>query len=372
MSELSTFVDAVYDCYDKIVPEVEEGQELPPKDVLEEVCQILLNVSCMREEGRFPSFRVCFIRPDSELLDTYIYAHVLLFEKPVNFTPRDLNKLAPALNPVMSYLILDTRERPFKALGVIAAYTAWEKIVTRELSSGNRLPRIPNILVSGPGELRACFGESSIMNYNAGRCIFFRTDTFTSTLVADQLGNGTSISENDRLRLLYRVLWQVSNYGHGTAILIVPSAEACKEFIDLKYQLDSGFLFNDGKTLSILSGKGREKEIITYADLIAKLTNVDGSVVLTKDLELLGFGAEILIDKMDSRLPDMCFIGYDNKEQTYKTFKDHGMRHRAGYRFCNAVEDSVAFVISQDGMVEACTKHDGKVVVYDNVALPLL
>ena len=372
MDELTTFVDAVYDCYDKSVNNLEDDQKLPPKDVLEEVCQVLLNVSCMREEGRFPSFRVCFIRPDSELLDTYIYAHVLLFEKPVNFTPRDLNKLAPALNPVMSYLILDTRERPFKALGVIAAYTAWEKIVTRELSSGNRLPRIPNILVSGPGELRACFGESSIMNYNAGRCIFFRTDTFTSTLVADQLGNGTSISENDRLRLLYRVLWQVSNYGHGAAILIVPSAEACKEFIDLKYQLDSGFLFNDGKTLSILSGKGREKEIITYADLIAKLTNVDGSVVLTKDLELLGFGAEILIDKMDSRLPDMCFIGYDNKEQTYKTFKDHGMRHRAGYRFCNAVEDSVAFVISQDGMVEACTKHDGKVVVYDNVALPLL
>ena len=105
MSELSTFVDAVYDCYDKIVPEVEEGQELPPKDVLEEVCQILLNVSCMREEGRFPSFRVCFIRPDAELLDTYIYAHVLLFKEPVNFTPRDLNKLAPALSPVMSYLI---------------------------------------------------------------------------------------------------------------------------------------------------------------------------------------------------------------------------------------------------------------------------
>ena len=50
----------------------------------------------------------------------------------------------------------------------------------------------------------------------------------------------------------------------------------------------------------------------------------------------------------------------------------YGMRHRAGYRFCDAVEGSVAFIISQDGMVEACTKHDGKVVVYDNVALPLL
>ena len=372
MSELSTFVDAVYDCYDKIVPEVEEGQELPPKDVLEEVCQILLNVSCMREEGRFPSFRVCFIRPDAELLDTYIYAHVLLFREPVNFSPRDLNKLAPALSPVMSYLILDISQRPFRALGVIAAYTAWEKIVTRELSSGNRMPRVPNILVSGPGELRACFGETSMINYNAGRCIFFRTDIFTSTLVSEKLENGTSIPENDRLRLLYRILWKVSNYGHGAAILIAPSAESCKGFIDLKYQLDSGFLFDDGSRPEPLSAKAKEKEITTYADLIARLTNVDGSVVLTKDLELLGFGAEILVDEMKSRLPEMCFIGYDNKEQTYKTFKDHGMRHRAGYRFCDAVEGSVAFIISQDGMVEACTKNDGKVYVYDNVALPLL
>ena len=56
MDELTTFVDAVYDCYDKSVNNLEDDQKLPPKDVLEEVCQVLLNVSCMREEGRFPSF----------------------------------------------------------------------------------------------------------------------------------------------------------------------------------------------------------------------------------------------------------------------------------------------------------------------------
>ena len=47
-------------------------------------------------------------------------------------------------------------------------------------------------------------------------------------------------------------------------------------------------------------------------------------------------------------------------------------RHCLRYRFVDAVEGSVAFIISQDGIIEACTKHDGKVIVYDNVALPLL
>ena len=68
----------------------------------------------------------------------------------------------------------------------------------------------------------------------------------------------------------------------------------------------------------------------------------------------------------------LAFLGYDNREDKSKKFKDNGMRHRAGYRFCNAVEGSVVFIISQDGTVEACTKHDGRVIVYDNVALPML
>ena len=58
MSDISTFVDSVYDLYDQAVSDMEDDQKLPPRDILEEVCQVLLNVSCMREEGGFPSFRV--------------------------------------------------------------------------------------------------------------------------------------------------------------------------------------------------------------------------------------------------------------------------------------------------------------------------
>jgi hypothetical protein len=190
--------------------------------------------------------------------------------------------------------------------------------------------------------------------------------------VSQQLEKGAHVSDKERLRLLYRILWMVSDYRHGGAILIVPDEESCKEFVDIKYRLPSGYLFSDRERLEELSGNAREKEIVTYADLIAKLTSVDGSVVLTKDLHLLGFGAETLVDKMGSKHPAMQFMEFDDTENTRKQFKDNGMRHRAGYRFCSAVPDSVAFVISQDGTIEACTQHEGKVVVYDNVALPLV
>ena len=128
MDGITGFVDAIYNCYENMGAAFEDDQKLPSKDVLEDVCQTLLNISCMREEGRFPSFRVCFIRPDSELLSAYIYSHTLLFSKPIEFNTREMNKLAPALNPDMSYLVLDISERPFKAIGIIASYTTWQKI----------------------------------------------------------------------------------------------------------------------------------------------------------------------------------------------------------------------------------------------------
>ena len=371
-SGLSAFIDAIYNNYHKVLPVVEEeDQKLPIREVMEEVCQTLLDISCTREEGRFPTFRVCFIHSDSDLLSAYIYAHPLLFTKPVGFNNREIHKLAPALNADMSYLMLDIRERPFKATGIIAAYTTWEKIVTGELVSGNRMPRIPNILVSGPGELKACFGETSLVNYVSGSCIFTRTDTFISTWVSEQLLGETRIPVAEYRQLIYRVLWLMVNYRHGGTVLIVPSEESCAKYIDIKYQLPTCFLFNDNKRLVKLSSKMRAKDIVTYADMIAKLTCVDGSVVLTKDLDLIGFGAETLVDKMQRRQPDVRFIGYDGEEETSKQFKDYGMRHRAGYRFCDAVKGSVAIIVSQDGSIECCTEHDGVVYVYENVALPL-
>ena len=45
------------------------------------------------------------------------------------------------------------------------------------------------------------------------------------------------------------------------------------------------------------------------------------------------------------------------------------MRHRSCFKFCSAVEGTVALIASHDGFIKACTQHDGKVVVYDNVSV---
>lgn len=372
MNGIREFVNAFYENFEKAGFCIEEDQQLPSREDLEEVCGLLLNISCIPEEARYPAFRVCFIRPDSEFLDAYIYSHILLFEEPVPFVKRNLVKLAPALSSDRSYLVLDLRTKPFAAVGIIASYTVWEKIVTGELKTGTRMPRIPNIAVMEPGRLEACFGESPIVSYTAGDILHFRTDTFTSTLVADQLRKNSRVSDRDRLPFLYRIIRHMSGYGHGGQIFITPSAEACAEVLDIKYKMSASFLFDSQDDDIYPTGKRREKERGTYADMIAKFTCVDGAVVLTKDFDLIGFGAEMVLNVPDRETPVMRFIAYDDREDPGRSFRDNGMRHRACYRFCDAVEGAVAIVLSQDGHFKACTRDNGRVVVYDNVALPIL
>ena len=141
------------------------------------------------------------------------------------------------------------------------------------------------------------------------------------------------------------------------------------KYLDIKYRVNSRFIFNEEKSLVDMSKTARDKELVSYSDFVAKLTTVDGAVVLDKNLNLYGFGAEILTDRMERRTPKMRFLKTDDTEDPSKRFDDNGTRHRSGYRLCNCIENSVAVICSQDGTIRACTKQDGAVVVYSNIVV---
>lgn len=370
MDEIKQFVKTVCERFDSLENAPEEDQKLPPAPVLETVCHVLHNVSCQQEEHRYPAFRVCFIAPESELLDMYVYSHVLLFERPLRFNAFELNKLFPALNINMSYLMLDISHNPFLIIGIIASYTEWERIVGKEVATGTRMPLIPNIAVRGPGKLEACFGENSLVSFNAGSVVCYRTDTFTSTIVADRLREGSHVSEEDRLSLLERIIGNMKRYAHGGQLFIVPSLETCGGCIDIKYQLPCRCLFRKEDTFKGIRGRSQVKELTAYADLVSKFTSVDGAVVLTRDFDLIGFGAEVIGDMTNRKPPKIRFIRQDGTEDPDRNFNDHGMRHRSGYRFCDTVEGAVGIILSQDGSVKVCTKREGVLYVFDNVGLP--
>ena len=371
MTDLDKFLAEIIRDYEAYADFIEEDQKLPPEEALSEVLQVLLNVSCLREEGRYPSFRVCFISPDSKYLDAYIFSRVFLFHDPVEFSVSKLHKLAPALNPEISYLMLDLSEKPYKTVGILAAHTSLSESIVNFKPGGTRMPQIPNILVKDPGNLEFCFGEISVVSYFCSETAHFRTDTLTSTLVAEKLRSGSNIPEADRLMFLYKVIRLINSYRHGGNVFIVPNNKDLTGIIDTKYELPA-HLFGENRSDYLSSDIVRKKHISVYADIVARLSCVDGGVVLNKDLALIGFGGQAIADLTNIKPPKMRFVAYDGHIEANRRFNDKGMRHRACYRFCEMIDDSVALIFSQDGSIQACTQDEDQVVVYLNVGIPSL
>lgn len=99
---------------------------------------------------------------------------------------------------------------------------------------------------------------------------------------------------------------------------------------------------------------------------LATLTAVDGAVVLTDRFRLLGFGAEVI-----AQSPTLTTVtaAYDNTAQNTSVvpIDAYGTRHRSSFRFCSSLEDSVAFVVSQDGGVKAVKRVGGNVFLWPDV-----
>jgi hypothetical protein len=96
---------------------------------------------------------------------------------------------------------------------------------------------------------------------------------------------------------------------------------------------------------------------------LSSLASVDGALVLTDKLNLLGFGAEFRVygdTKNNIRFSDDAF----GSKVNMRRFESFGTRHRSAFRFCNEYPNAVAFVISQDGDIKAIKKVNNDLIVW--------
>lgn len=111
-----------------------------------------------------------------------------------------------------------------------------------------------------------------------------------------------------------------------------------------------------------------EEQLGDAADFVSRLTAVDGALVMTSDLRVLGFGAEIVLD---TAVPVTAYevVGNPDLAETWPEVdsQSFGMRHRSALR-CVSVSNSVAaFVVSQDNSVSFIWKKGRTVLLKKNV-----
>ena len=84
------------------------------------------------------------------------------------------------------------------------------------------------------------------------------------------------------------------------------------------------------------------------------------------DFVLSGFGGEVIALSPTLhrvKVATDCFA----KHGAHVSIEEYGTRHRSAFRFCSSFEDSVAFIISQDGGVKVTKRHGADVLLWPDV-----
>lgn len=343
--------------------------------------------------------------------------------RPVPLTVAELRRLAPVADPRRVLIAVEAvgegEQRSLRIYGLIdVGLSNWEMARhERGMAAG-----APHALVVGstrPGELIIARGHRPVLRLRAGKVVspargvlyagpvagFFAgaTDWLIDEAIrrAEVPASAVHRDEPDDSRdfahveFIESVLLNVADLHHGGALLFVPDdvdEERLAESVSLKYRLASDrpqrallaaitarleHNVTDERLrerralkpdhLEELRGYAWHQErmedaAMDAARFIASLTAVDGAVVLTDKLRIIGFGGEVHVSSGTDTIHDATDA--EGTELTAAAFTGYGTRHRSAFRFVEGMDPAIAFILSQDGGIKAATRVGESVVMW--------
>jgi hypothetical protein len=376
----------------------------------------------LTEEGRPTVFRIAYIASDAPVSrrdrDELPPITKYPFRDPIPFTHGELRRLAPVADPRCVLIAVEYAGERLQIHGLIDIGLALWEMARHERVSGFSSPEALVIMSSRPGELSISRGDRSVLRLRDGQIVkpaesvlrigpvaeFFAPATDVFIRNACQLsGIDQNPDEDDglafaHLSFIESVLLYTAELKHGGTLLFVPEEFSHEDSrllgrASIKYIMPSnrprdalvsamaarltrnateenleGKKLVKGEALEQLAAEewnqnDCEDAARDAARFIASLTSVDGAVVLTDTLRVLGFGAEVTIPFSGT---DKVYIAQDadGTDVRESRFAEFGTRHRSAFRFAASMEQAVAFVMSQDGGVKAVRQVGSKLLMW--------
>jgi hypothetical protein len=342
--------------------------------------------------------------------------------QPVPFTVAELRRLAPVADPrrvlIAVELAGEHAHGRLQIYGLIDVGMALWEMARHERISGTASPQALVVTSTRPGELSISRGDHPVIRLRAGEVVSPSRSVLFSGPVArfflhaseeligeacERSGVSQDPDEDDGLSFSHlwfieSILLHTAGLKHGGAVLFVRDAVAdddrrLHEAVSIKYRLPStrprdallaamamrlehnhlaerlhrrrSVKHQDLEDLEALAWNQRDLEDSSRdsARFIGSLTAVDGAVVLTDKLRLIGFGGEV---RVSSPGTDTIHIAQNDEgeESIAAPFTGYGTRHRSAFRFVESIEPSVAFILSQDGGIKAATRVGERVVMW--------
>ena len=396
----------------------------PSRPQLEQVLSASYQASLFREEDRPVTFRIALADPRSFEPGAGPPAglHRLVFSELRPLDQHELRRLSPAAVFSRSFIgaLLDGDRLP-SIWGLIHSGPYWLQSVRGGRETLQAIPPVPTIAVTGPGRVLVEAGPVVIAELTNGTLVGDRLDVFNASWmeqIFSEFGSRPSVpsglpgldgaaevispafGSTLARQVLRRILAGIRAARHGGMLLIVPtrrvsellgdsgsirikyrftaeeprhrlatlSAEIASEFLHIAA---SGAHTPIGWADYVLSEVPRIKELDTalfeVANFIADLAQLDGAVVVTDELDVIGFGTEIA-----GNLPDLSRVAramdLEGHARSWVRTDRVGTRHRSAYRLCHVASDVLAVVVSQDGGMRFVRWHENAVTYWDQVA----
>ena len=406
------------------------SSRLPDFDVLEDLLSVCYQVSQMREESRTLRFRLMVCEPEDVLDDSSAETQglfVLPFTDPRPYNEYELLKLGPSVDYNNSLIgVRYTRAEGLQIWGVIHSGSRWMHVIHGGSKQPTPLPPALGVNVVGSGRIIVCRGLTILAQLSGGNIISPSTNVFQSRWVAERFGRvrdelndlheqnpareGAVWSRIDvsflpalYLEFFKHVISTVRRSGHGGTIISFPSGMEDlvaydNPYIDLKYRFAEGapryqlrrivlkimevLARNCGRLYGpdyqagwkdYVSLKTDElvqldERVFKFARFMARLTGVDGAVVTTEGLELLGFGG-IIQGTMEMGGSVALALDPEGNRREVEKVESVGTRHRSMYFVCSKLHDVLGIVVSQDANARVMTYSRDMVTCWDVIPI---
>jgi hypothetical protein len=279
-----------------------------------------------------------------------------------------------------------------------------------ELSGGDLLPRPLDVLKSGILLTKLDDLLSTTAQDVTGETLSALAREFPLVLpdgrkMSPTVGRLGPALSRFRISSLRRLLIRMQSFGHGGAILITNEASTpVPDDLNIRRPLKYPRLSNAAQRLmayhrynkaatdivgrsfapsreaipySLFQGVLRSDQLIQETNIeidhtlwfLALLTRIDGLVLLTPELDLIGFS--VLITEISKESSEDVAIAEDVNATQISSMSatNFGTRHHSMLQYCSRHPSSVGFVVSQDGAVRAITQINDKTIMWRNIQL---
>ena len=111
-----------------------------------------------------------------------------------------------------------------------------------------------------------------------------------------------------------------------------------------------------------------QTNIADFVRTTAFLAGVDGAIVMTRKLGVVGFGSEIVVSR---RSIHTVRIAHDPEGSRFEEvpIERYGTRHRSAVRLAAEIRGVICLVVSQDGGLRAVTGVRDQVFMWNDVRM---